>query len=306
MKILVSGGAGFIGSNLVDAFIKRGHSVAVVDNLSSGKKKNVNPRARFYKADITDAKAIESVFKKERPQVLSHLAAQIDVRRSVTDPRYDADVNIGGTLNLLESGRKNGLKKVIFSSSGGTIYGECGSRPPTESVPGNPLSPYGIGKFTIEFYLKFYAEIYGLKYTALRYANVYGPRQDPHGEAGVVAIFAQRMLKGEDVFVFGDGKQTRDYVFVGDVVDANVRALTRGHNDIFNIGTGKLTSVIDLARAMGRIIGYQNQPVKKPARPGELFRSFLDCRKAGKHLGWKPSVELSAGLTRTIDYFKNS
>ena len=306
MKILVSGGAGFIGSNLVDAFIKRGHSVAVVDNLSSGKKQNVNPRARFYKTDITDAKAIEAVFKKERPQVLSHLAAQIDVRRSVAEPRFDADVNIGGTLNMLESGRKYGLKKVIFSSSGGTIYGECGARPPTESVPGNPLSPYGIGKFTIEFYLKFYAEIYGIRYTALRYANVYGPRQDPHGEAGVVAIFAQRMLKGEDILVFGDGKQTRDYVFVGDVVDANVRALTRGHNDIFNIGTGKLTSVIDLARVMGSIIGYQKKPVKKPARPGELMRSFLDFHKAGKHLGWKPSVTLSDGLATTIDYFKNS
>ncbi|MGA2091398.1 MAG: NAD-dependent epimerase/dehydratase family protein, partial [Endomicrobiales bacterium] len=191
-------------------------------------------------------------------------------------------------------------------SSGGTIYGECGKNPPDESAPGNPLSPYGIGKYTIEFYLKFYAQLYGIKYTALRYANVYGPRQDPHGEAGVVAIFGQRMLQDDDIIIFGDGKQTRDYVFVKDVVDANVRALTKGHNEIINVGTGRLTSVTDLARLMSSSIGYKKSPVHKLARPGELNRSFLNYRKAQKVLGWKPTVTLEKGLSLTLNYFKKS
>ncbi|MCX5778169.1 MAG: NAD-dependent epimerase/dehydratase family protein [Elusimicrobia bacterium] len=304
MKILVTGGAGFIGSNIVDELVNRGHSVAIVDNLSSGKKKNINPRARFYKADITDAPAIDKIFKKERPEIIEHLAAQIDVRKSVADPGFDAKVNILGTLNILESGRKYGVKKVIFSSSGGTIYGDCGKKPPNESARGNPLSPYGIGKYAIEFYLNFYAELYGIKYTILRYANVYGPRQDPHGEAGVVAIFAQRMLGNDSILIFGNGSQTRDYVFVKDVVDANIRALTRGDNEIINIGTGKLTSVRDLARMMSRSTGYKKAPVLKPARPGELLRSFLDSRKAEKVLGWKPAVAIEKGLSVTLDYFK--
>lgn len=304
-KILVTGGAGFIGSNIVDAYINAGHSVAVMDNLSSGKKANVNSRARFYRVDITNAPGVRKVFAKERFDIVSHHAAQIDVRKSVADPGFDAKINILGALNVLEAARSAGVKKVIFSSSGGTIYGECGRKAPDEKFPGRPISPYGITKFALEFYLKYYAAIYGMKYTCLRYANVYGPRQDPHGEAGVVAIFSERMLKNDDLFIFGDGKQERDYVFVGDVVRANVLALDKGDNEIINVGTKVLTSVNGLFREMAKASGYSRKPVYKPARPGELMKSYLGVSKARTVLGWKPVVPLSEGLKRTIDYFRD-
>jgi UDP-glucose 4-epimerase len=232
LKILITGGAGFIASNITDAYVALGHKVVIVDNLSSGKKRNINPHAAFYKVDITDAAKLRSVFLKEKPDIVNHHAAQIDVRKSVADPVYDARINIIGTLNLLENCKATGVKKVIFASSGGTIYGECGKNAPDEGAPGKPLSPYGITKHTVEFYLSYYSALFGLTYTVLRYANVYGPRQDPHGEAGVVAIFTERMLHDKDLFIFGNGRQTRDYVFVGDVVRANVSALKRGHNEI--------------------------------------------------------------------------
>ncbi len=305
LKILVTGGAGFIGSNIADAFIQEGHSVSIIDNLSSGSRKNINPRAKFFKADITDKRRVADIFKKGRFDVVDHHAAQIDVRRSVEDPGNDARMNILGSLNLLDNCRRTGVNKFIFASSGGTIYGECGKKAPDETFTGNPLSPYGIAKFTVEFYMKFYAQIFGLKYTILRYANVYGPRQDPHGEAGVVAIFSQRMLKGEPIKIFGDGKQTRDYVFVGDVVRANCAALTRGDNDTFNVGTGKLTSVNELAKRMASLSGYTLKPNYMPARAGELLKSFLNARKAGRVLGWKQKVKLDQGLEETISFFRS-
>jgi UDP-glucose 4-epimerase len=305
MRVLVTGGAGFIGSNIADALIEKGHSVVIVDNLSSGNIKNINKKAGFYKVDIADKKRIPEIFKREKIDVVIHHAAQIDVRKSVADPAFDAGVNVLGTLNLLEAARQNGIKKVIFASSGGTIYGECAKNPPDESFPGNPISPYGITKYTVEFYLKFYAAIYGMKYTALRYANVYGPRQDPHGEAGVVAIFSSRMLAGEPLTIFGNGRQTRDYVFVGDVVRANLAALTAGDNETINIGTTKLTSVNELFREMAGIIGYEKKPVYKPARAGEIMKSFLNNKKAKKKLNWQPQVALKDGLSTTIEYFKS-
>ena len=303
LKILVTGGAGFIGSNNADAFIQEGHSVTIIDNLSSGNKKNINPKATFHKVDITDKRRVAEIFTKGRFDIVDHHAAQIDVRKSVEDPAFDARMNILGSLNLLDNCRRTGVKKFIFASSGGTIYGECGKKAPDESFPGNPLSPYGIAKFTVEFYMKFYAEIFGLKYTILRYANVYGPRQDPHGEAGVVAIFSQRMLKGEPIKIFGDGKQMRDYVFVGDVVRANCAALYRGDNETINIGTGELTSVNELVKLMSRSAEYTRKPDYKPARPGELFKSFLNAKKASRVLGWKPHVKISKGLEETISFF---
>ncbi|MDR2708982.1 MAG: NAD-dependent epimerase/dehydratase family protein [Elusimicrobiota bacterium] len=305
MKILVTGGAGFIGSNIVDALIAKGDKVSIIDNLSTGNKKNINPQSAFYKADISNEKKVFEIFKKEKPEIVIHEAAQIDVRKSVLDPAYDAKVNIMGSINILKAAQDSGVKKIIFASSGGTIYGECGAKAPDENVCGNPLSPYGIAKFSVEFYIKFYWQIYGLKYTILRYANVFGPRQDPFGEAGVVAIFAKRMLAGEDIFIYGDGKQMRDYVFVGDVVNANLKALTKGDNQIINIGSQKAVSVLELAKIMAEITGYTKKPVMKPKRAGELFKNFLNCAKAKKVLNWKPQYDLKKGIAKTIEFFDN-
>lgn len=304
MKILVTGGAGFIGSHIVDAYVKLGHKVVIVDNLYTGKKKNINPKVKFYKADIRNAKLMAQIFKKERFNVVSHHAAQMDVRKSVADPVFDAQVNILGLINILECARQNKVKKVIFASSGGTIYGECGKLAPKEGAPSRPDSPYGITKRASEYYLRCYEGLYGLKFTSLRYGNVYGPRQDPHGEAGVVAIFSNRILAGENVFIFGNGKQMRDYVSVNDVVDANVLALKKGDNQIINIGTNQATSVNKLFSEMAGISGYKKPPVYKPARAGELYKSFLDITKAKKVLGWKPKLALKTGLKDTIEYFK--
>lgn len=304
MKILITGGAGFIGSHIADACIKAGHKVTVLDNLSSGKMKNVNPAAKFARCDIRDAGKVSGIFSRGKFDVLCHHAAQIDVRKSVADPGFDANVNIIGTLNLLENAAKTGVRKVIFASSGGTIYGECGRKAPDESAPGRPLSPYGITKYTIEYYLNFYSVIHGMKFTALRYANVYGPRQDPHGEAGVVAIFAGKMLSGETAFIFGDGAQMRDYVYVGDVARANLLALRKADNQIINIGTKRPTSVKALFRMMSAASGNRVRAVHKPARAGELFKSFLEIKKAKRVLGWKPEMPLEKGLAETIDFFR--
>ncbi|AKL97758.1 NAD-dependent epimerase/dehydratase family protein [Endomicrobium proavitum] len=305
MKILITGGAGFIGSNIADALIGAKHKVVIFDNLSSGKKVNINLKAKFYWSDITDKKAVDDIFRKEAADVVIHLAAQIDVRKSVEDPRYDAGINILGSLNVLDACVKNKVKKVIFASSGGTIYGECASKAPDEKSFPNPLSPYGIAKYSVENYIKFFSAIHNLKYTILRYSNVYGPRQDPKGEAGVVAIFAGKILANEPVFVYGDGKQLRDYVFVLDVVNANIKALTKGDNQTINIGTQKTTSVNDLAKVMSKSsLNYTQSPVYKPARDGELFKSFLNISKAKKELGWQPKVNIKDGIKETLKYFK--
>ncbi len=306
MKILVSGGAGFIGSNIADRYIQEGHSVAVIDNLSSGKKENINPKARFYEADVCDEKRISEIFKLEKPEVVNHHAAQIDVRKSVAAPVFDANVNIVGIINILEASKKNGVKKVIFASSGGTIYGECGDAPPDESAKPNPLSPYGISKLCSEYYLNYYAKTYGIKFTSLRYTNVYGPRQDPHGEAGVVAIFSERLLNGDDVFIYGDGEQMRDYVYVGDVVRANLLSLEAGDDEIINIGTSLPISVNRLFELLSlQWKDSVSKAINKPPRTGELFKSFLNINRAKRVINWSPQVKIEDGLKKTLLYFKS-
>jgi len=303
LRILVTGGAGFIGSNIVDAYIEAGHEVAIIDNLSSGKEENLNPKARFYKIDIRSPE-IDLVFAKEKPDVLNHHAAQIDVRKSVSDPVYDANVNIIGTLGLLQSAIKHGAKKVIFASSGGSIYGEAKNLPADESTPLDPLAPYATSKVAAEYYLSCYSALHGLKYTALRYGNVYGPRQDPHGEAGVIAIFCQAMLGDKEVKIFGTGEQLRDYVYVGDVVRANVLALENGDNEGVNIGTGKGTSVNELFAVLKEAIGYQKDANYQPPRQGELEKIYLTNAKAKEVLTWEPQVDIKKGLELTATYFK--
>jgi UDP-glucose 4-epimerase len=303
MNILVTGGAGFIGSHIVDAYLRAGHEVTVVDDLSTGSKKNVNRQARLVTTDVRDPN-LSTLFAESRFEVVNHLAAQLDVRKSVQDPFFDASVNILGALRLLECGRTYGVRKFIFSSSGGTYYGECGAQPAREEDPSNPESPYGISKATAERYIQFYGNTYHLPYTILRYANVYGPRQDPHGEAGVVAIFAGKLLAKQAVTIFGDGKQERDYVYVSDVVEANVAALTKGENSIFNVGTGQASSVNALYEKFMHFDKDAKPPTYAPARTGELLRSVLNVDRARKELGWKPSTTLEKGLRETYHYFQ--
>ncbi|MBI3399622.1 MAG: SDR family oxidoreductase [Deltaproteobacteria bacterium] len=304
MRILVTGGAGFIGSHIVDAYLQEGHEVTVVDDLSTGKKENINPNARFFKADIY-AEYIENIFKQGRFDVINHHAAQIDVRKSVADPVFDARVNILGLLNLLQTCMKYGVKKFIFASTGGAIYGEQKEFPAQESHPTQPLSPYGIAKLAGEHYLFFYKKAYGLHSTILRYANVYGPRQDPHGEAGVVAIFAQKLLKGEQPVINGDGMQTRDFVYVGDVVRANILSLSCNEGEVFNIGTGKETTIHQLFKALVNSTGVRFQEKYGPPKSGEQKRSVIDFTKANKKLGWSPIISCEDGLRKTVDYFRN-
>jgi UDP-glucose 4-epimerase len=303
MKILVTGGAGFIGSHVVDAYVAAGHEVLVVDDLSSGKRENLHPRARFHQLDIQDPRAADLI-RTERPDVLNLHAAQMDVRRSVADPLFDARVNILGTVNLLQGARDAGVRKVLFVSSGGAVYGEQEVFPASESHPTNPVSPYGVSKRAGELYAFFFQAEYRLPFVALRYANVYGPRQDPHGEAGVVAIFGGRMLRGEPVTVNGDGTQTRDYVFVGDVARASVLALEREVTGPFNIGTGIETDVNTLARLILEATGGRSEVRHGPAKPGEQRRSVIDYRRAAVELGWRPEVSLAEGLRRTVEFFR--
>ena len=305
MRILVTGGAGFIGSHTVDALVAAGaHEVSLLDGLSSGKREQVNPAARFYEADLRNADAILPILEREKPEVIYHLAAQMDVRRSVADPALDAGINLVGFLNVMEAARRNGLRRVVFASTGGAIYGEQEQFPCDEGHPRRPVSPYGVAKLATEAYLFFYKVQYGIDYVALRYANVYGPRQDPHGEAGVVAIFCGRMLGGMPSTIFGDGEQTRDYIFVGDVARANVAALGAKASDAFNIGTGVETSVNQLYRSLASAAGVKTPPSYAPARPGEQRRSVISPARAGQVLGWRPEVTLDDGLERTFAFFK--
>ena len=278
MRILVTGGAGFIGSHTVDALAARGgHEISIIDDLSAGKREQVNSRAHFYQADLRDAAAVRGVIERERPEVLVHLAAQMDVRRSVADPAFDAQVNLVGFLNLMEAGREHGLRRVVFSSTGGAIYGEQDEFPCGEDHPLRPVSPYGVAKLATEAYLFFYKVQYGIDYAALRYGNVYGPRQDPHGEAGVVAIFCGRMLEGKSVTIYGDGEQTRDYVFVGDVVRANVAAASSNVSGAVNVGTGIETSVNDLYHTLGTVADVTRPPEYRTRRAGEQRRSVISA-----------------------------
>jgi len=303
MKIVVTGGAGFIASQVADAYVAAGHEVIIIDNLSSGKRANLPPAAKFYHADIRAPEA-EEILRSERPQVLSHHAAQMDVRRSVAEPGFDAEVNVLGTLNLLETAREVGVERVVFASSGGAVYGEQSAFPASESHPPNPISPYGITKATGEHYLAFYHAVHGIPYVALRYSNVFGPRQDPHGEAGVVAIFTERLLAGEVPTIYGDGKQTRDYVFVGDIVRANLAALDTDFVGPVNVGTGIETDVNALCAHLRVLIGSPHQAKHASARAGEQRRSVIAIDRAREVLGWRPEVSLEEGLRRTVAFFR--
>ncbi len=303
MKILFTGGAGFIGSNVVDALIGIGHEIVVVDNLSSGFRGNLNPNAKFYHLSICD-KELSTIFERERPEVVHHHAAQIDVRKSADDPIADAEDNILGSLNLLTSCVRFGVKRVIYASTGGAIYGDVQYPPADENHPVNPISQYGISKHTVEHYLYLYSALYGLDYVVLRYANVYGPRQNPSGEAGVVAIFATQMLTGQQPTIFGPGDKTRDYVHVADVTEANILALERGTNTILNIGTGVETSDQEIFDTLAEVLGYQGPPVYAPLRKGEVYRISLGCDKAREELGWSPKLSLKEGIARTAEYYR--
>jgi UDP-glucose 4-epimerase len=304
MKILVTGGAGFIGSNVADGFIQEGHQVIIVDNLSTGLESNVNKKAQFFKVDIRSV-VIDKIFEKVKPDVLCHHAAQIDVRKSTTDSIFDADVNIIGSLNLFNACVKHKVKKVIFASTGGAIYGEQDYFPADEKHPANPLSPYGVAKLTIEKYLYFYRETYNIDYISLRYANVYGPRQNPLGEAGVVAIFTEKLLTNKEAVINGDGTQTRDFTFVEDVVESNLLALNYPKSDIFNIGIGIETDINTIFRVLKEKTGSKQKEIHGPAMPGEQQRSVLECSKAEKLLVWKPRYNLEEGMAKTVEFYKN-
>ncbi len=306
MKILVTGGAGFIASQIVDAYLGLGHEVVVLDNLSTGRKQNLNPRAEFVQGDIRDAPLVKDLFAREHFDVMNHHAAQMDVRRSVDDPVYDASVNILGVLTLLESCAANTVRRVIFASSGGAAYGEQDYFPADEVHPTRPISPYGVAKLTTEHYLYFYKTVHDIDSVSLRYANVYGPRQNPEGEAGVVAIFTSRMLAGGQPMINGDGKQTRDYVFVGDVVRANVMALSFTGSDAFNVCTGVESDVNVLFRIIKEKTGAKCPDQHGPAKKGEQLRSVLTYQKIQKALSWAPEVTLEAGLGRTVEYFRGT
>jgi UDP-glucose 4-epimerase len=305
MKILVTGGAGFIGSHVVDAMLALGHDVVIVDDLSTGRKRNLNPGAKFYQMDIRDP-GLAEIFERERPEVVDHHAAQMDVRRSVADPLFDADVNVRGTLNLLEAARTHGIRKVIYISSGGAAYGEPKYLPCDEDHPIDPICQYGVSKHVVEHYLFVYRHLYGLDYSVLRYPNVYGPRQDPHGEAGVVAIFSGKMLANEPVTINGTGEQERDYVYVADCARANVLALNNGSGTIYNLGSNRGTSVNLLFSTLANIIGYSAEPRFGPAKAGETFKIYLDGTRARDQLDWSPTVDLNRGLQQTVAYLREN
>jgi len=305
MKILITGGAGFIGSHVADAYILRGHEVIMIDDLSSGVKENINPRAQFFEGSVTDEKFIESVISSQKPEVLNHHAAHINVGKSVDDPKFDAAINILGTINLMQSLVKyKSLKKVIFASTGGAMYGNK-QTPFNEEMMPAPLSPYGVSKRAAELYLGFYYAQYKVPFVALRYANVYGPRQNPHGEAGVVSIFSKRILEKKQPVINGDGLQTRDYVFVEDVAAANVLALKTTETGAFNIGTSVETDVNSIFELVNKNFGTDWNQVHGPARAGEQTTSSLSYQKARQILNWEPKIKLAEGIKKTVEWFKS-
>lgn len=301
-RVLVTGGAGFIGSHLVEGLLGAGHEVAVVDDLSTGRRENVGDGLSFFQVDIRDGDELRRVFTDFRPQVVYHLAAQTSVRRSTQWPALDAAVNVVGSVNVLEASVRHGVRKVVYASSGGAVYGEPEYLPVTEDHPVRPLSPYGLSKYTVEGYLRLYGEMHGLRYSILRYPNVYGPRQDPYGEAGVVAIFSRCLLAGESPTVFGDGRQTRDYVYVSDVVSASLLCLDRGDGGIYNLGWGREVSVLELLGELRQVLGTDIPPRHDAPRPGEVRRICLDASRAASELGWQPRVPLSEGLRLTAHW----
>ena len=306
-RILVTGGAGFIGSHVADAFLEAGHHVAVIDNLSTGKRQNLNPAAAFYQVDIRDTEMLAQVFAAERPSVICHQAALADVRASLNDPAGYAQVNVIGTLNLLEAGRIAGtVRKFLFASTGGAVYGDPAELPATEACPGRPLDPYGASKLACEHFIDTYRHNYGLSYAILRYANVYGPRQDPFGEAGVVAIFAGGMLADRPLTINGDGLNQRDFVYVGDVARANLLALAAGVSGIYNLGTGIPTDIATIWRSLARLTGYARPVHHGPAKLGEVRCTYLATAKAAAELGWEPAVSLADGLARTVAFFRQA
>jgi len=308
MKILVTGGAGFIGSHLTDKLIEKDHQVVVIDNLSTGKKENLNPKAKFYEVDICDSK-ISQIFQEEKPEIIFHFAAQIDVRKSVENPIENAQTNILGTLNLLENCCDISVKKFVFASTGGAIYGDTNVIPTPENHSENPESPYGICKLTVEKYLNFYKKTFGLDYTALRLANVYGPRQNFKGEAGVIAIFCDKMLKNEQTIINGEGEQTRDFIYVDDVVEAALLAVSGeqfpgSFVPVYNIGTAKEISINEIFRKIKELTNSNCKEIHGPAKLGEQKRSCLDYSKAKRELNWQPKYSLEQGLKKTIKWFK--
>lgn len=304
-KALVTGGAGFIGSHLVNRLLELGHKVVVADNLSSGRLKNLNTAATFSHIDIASP-AINDLFDRERPDIIFHHAAQASVMASFRDPTRDAEVNILGSLRLMDNALSHGVEKFVFASTGGAIYGDPEYTPCDEEHPIRPLSPYGLSKYTVERYLEMFHRVSELNYTVLRYANVYGPRQDPHGEAGVIAIFTKLMLEGERPKIYGTGEQERDFVYVSDVVEANILALEASPGSVYNIGTGIGTSVNSIFNLLKEELGYRWKPDYQPERPGEVFKIALDSTRAREELGWSPRVSLKEGLKLTLDYYRQA
>ncbi|MBC7287942.1 MAG: SDR family NAD(P)-dependent oxidoreductase [Armatimonadetes bacterium] len=302
MKILVTGGAGFIGSHVVDLYLEAGHEVVVVDNLSTGLRENVNPAAKFYEADVTDQATIHAIMQEERPQVVNHHAAQVNVRWSLEDPVRDAHINVLGTVNVLEAASRAGVAKFIFISSGGAVYGEAEKVPTPEDWPPKPISHYGAGKLAGEHYCHVYYVVHSLPYVILRYANVYGPRQNPEGEAGVTAVFARMMLLGQRPRIFGDGTKTRDYVHVRDVARANLAALGYDGCKTFNIGTGRQISDRAVFDAVAAAVGYEGEPEYVSLRPGEVRHSAVDCSLAARELGWRAEIRFEEGVRSVVEY----
>lgn len=302
MKICITGGAGFIGSNIAERFLKDGHEVVVVDNLSLGFIENIPNGAKFYKMDINDDNLVE-VFEQEKFDIVCHYAAQMSVRHSVATPIDDARTNIIGSLNVFESCRKTNVKKIIFASSAGTVYGEQSEFPCTEDHPNSPVSPYGVSKYSVEKYLEYYKNVFDINYTVLRYTNVYGRRQNPYGEAGVIAIFFLKMLKNEDTFITGDGSITRDYIYIDDVVEANVLALNPNLTGVFNISTGLETSLLEIFDKLARLTNYNKPKQFVPFKIGEQKRSVCSFAKMQNQTGWYPKMPLDEGLVETYKYY---